>query len=454
VGTILNDVVAWYVFIGAILITVAVAVPTLYRRWFSPTHILFIAGVIAGPMIFNLAEIRVQDHAQILQLASEIAVLISLYAAGIKLRIPFRISCWQAPILLATVTMLVTIGISTALGMYLFGLPLGAAILLGAVLAPTDPVLADKVQVENPDDPDTLRQSLTGEAGLNDGTAFPFVLLAVGLCDPKLHPLGDAFWKWFAIDVLWSVTGGLALGIAAGTLLGRWSWYRSPHQKHKGVDELLAIGFVAVIYGAALMLHTYGFLAVFAAAVCLRHSESLAPEHQSNAAGGASEDTDAVTRDQSHGTKPNIENQATLLREQTEVASALERIAQAFLVVVIGIILTSESYDNWRTWLFAALLICVIRPLAVLSTLHVSSINSYQRNLIAWFGIRGIGTVYYLSHVLAMGIAKPLGNHVSPIIDSCIVTITLSIWLHGLSDTPLMRWYTNKRIGTKSQRSE
>lgn len=416
----------------------AVFVPALQRRWLSPTHILFIAGVIAGPMFLGLANIRVQDHAQTLQLASEICVLISLYAAGIKLRIPFHSKRWITPVTLATITMILTIIIAAAVGHLLLGLSLSGSILLGAVLAPTDPVLADKIQVEDVDDNDALRQSLTGEAGLNDGTAFPFVLLAVGLSDPTLHHLGDYYWEWFAVDFVWQIAGGLILGIAGGTIFGKWSWYRSPHQEHEGVDELLAIGFVAIIYGIALTVHTYGFLAVFAAAVCLRRTESMPPMDHPKA------DIHLFPH-QDQQNNANAKNQETLLREQTAVASALERIAQAFLVVAVGIIVTSESFDDWRTWLFGLILLLMIRPFAVISTLHSPTINVYQRNLIAWFGIRGIGTIYYLSHSLCLGIAGPLDGQIAPIIECCIVTVALSIWLHGLSDTPLMDWYLTRK---------
>src|SRR5919206_497446 len=131
------------------------------------------------------------------------AVLISLFTAGLKLRTALTDHRWRLPVRLAVESMIVTVGLITLVGVVGLGLPLGAAVLLGAILAPTDPVLASDVQVEGPTDQDRLRFGLTGEAGLNDGTAFPFVMLGLGLIG--LHELGQAGWRWFAVDVVWAV---------------------------------------------------------------------------------------------------------------------------------------------------------------------------------------------------------------------------------------------------------
>jgi NhaP-type Na+/H+ or K+/H+ antiporter len=168
--------------------------------------------------------------------------------------------------------MTLTVGMITLVGAFLLHLPWGAAILLGAILAPTDPVLASDVQVATPGDRDRLRFSLTGEAGLNDGTAFPFVMLGLGLLG--LHPLGACGWRWLAVDVGWAVLGGLAVGGVLGTLVGRLVLYlRRAHQEAVGRDDFLVLGLITLSYGSALLLHTYGFLAVFAAALALRRIE-------------------------------------------------------------------------------------------------------------------------------------------------------------------------------------
>lgn len=428
----LDEPVQWYLFIGALLVSVAALGPFMVKRWVAPVHLQLLGGIIVGPLCLGLIELDLDRHAKLLEVASEIAVIISLYAAGVKMRIPLSSGRWKAPVLLACVTMVVTILLTAAVAYWLFGISLAAALLIGAVLAPTDPVLADKIQMEHADDDDRLRQSLTGEAGLNDGTAFPFVLLAVGLSDQQLHELGPGLVNWILVDLLWKVTVGLLFGAIAGYVLGKAILkIRSMHDQHEGTEELLTIGLIAIVYGLALALNSYAFLAVFAAAVSLRRIEMM----------------DAVrTGDQGDSERESC--QAELLREQTAVGSALERIAQVFLVVVIGVLLTSERFSYWQLWVFALLMICVIRPLAVLTTLRLRSTDATQRYLIAWFGIRGIGTVYYLAHAIALGVDGPLGDELAIIIGCCVTTITLSIAIHGTTDTPMMRWYTARQRKT------
>ena len=151
----------------------------------------------------------------------------------------------------------------------MLGLSFGAAVLLGAILAPTDPVLASAVQVESSGDRDRLRFSLTGEGGLNDGAAFPFVMLGLGLLG--LHDLGVGGWRWWTVDVIWATAGGLMIGGALGALIGTLVVYlRARHKESIGLDEFLALGLIALAYGLAVLSHTYGFLAVLAAGMALQ----------------------------------------------------------------------------------------------------------------------------------------------------------------------------------------
>jgi hypothetical protein len=159
---------------------------------------------------------------------------------------------------LATLTMVASVALIALVGVVLLGLPLGAAVVLGAVLAPTDPVLASEVQVANPRDQDRVRFSLTGEAALNDGTAFPFVMLGLGLLG--LHELGPGGLRWLAVDVVWAATVGLALGAALGTGIGRLViWLRARSREPIGLEDFLALGLIALAYGSALLVHAYGF---------------------------------------------------------------------------------------------------------------------------------------------------------------------------------------------------
>ncbi len=426
----LNEAVQWYVLIGALLICVSALEPLLHNRWLGSVHLQLLAGLIAGPAVLNLVHLDLISDAGLLEVVSEVAVIVSLYATGIKMRIPLQSGRWRAPLLLASVTMICTVALTTLVASHLLLLPIPLALLLGAVLAPTDPVLADKIQIHHPGDDDRLRQSLTGEAGLNDGTAFPIVLLAIGLSNPGIHELGTGLWKWVLVDLLWKIVAGILFGALAGNVLGRFIlWFRKLADGQRSSEELLTIGLIAIVYGIALALDTYAFLAVFSAAVSLRRMEMSATENRSEP---AQDDSDSKTQP------------AALLREQTEVGSALEQIAKVFLVFVVGTMIYNTDLWNWRVWAFALVMILVIRPVCVYATLHLKSVTSVQRALIAWFGIRGIGTIYYLSYAIQSGAIDRSSHEVALIADCCVVTILMSIFLHGTTDTPLMRWYRHR----------
>ena len=208
----------WFVVVGVLFVVMALAGSVLKRLPLSTSMLYLAVGAALGPLGAGLLHVDVYAQAHVWERVTEVAVLVSLFAAGLKLRTPFTDGGWMLPVRLATVSMLVTIGLVSLAGVYLMGLSPGAAILLGAILAPTDPVLASDVQVTDPADGDRLRFGLTGEAGLNDGTAFPFVMLGLGLLG--VHDLGANGWRWIAIDLLWAVAAGLATGIVLGTLVG------------------------------------------------------------------------------------------------------------------------------------------------------------------------------------------------------------------------------------------
>jgi NhaP-type Na+/H+ or K+/H+ antiporter len=257
------------------------------------------------------------------------------------------------------------------------GLPLGAAILLGGILAPTDPVLAADVQIADATDRDRLRFSLTGEAGLNDGSAFPFVLLGLGLLG--LHDLGDSLWRWFALDVVWSVVAGIAIGATLGTLLGRLVLYlRRTHKEAVGLDNFLALGLIGISYGFASLAHGYGFLAVFAAGVALRRLEQRASAKardggDAKAAGALSAKPAADVVAAAHADPdPNRAERAATHPKHAPAFMAhavlsfneqIERIAEVVAVTAVGALLWAVDWSR-ASWWFVALLLLAIRPLA------------------------------------------------------------------------------------------
>ena len=191
--------VLWYLTAGALLILMALA-SSVVRRLPLTTALLYLGvGAVLGPAGGGLIVVDPLRHAALVERITEVAVIVSLFTAGLKLRLPLADPLWRLPLRLATTSMVLTVGGLTLVGVLGFGLPLGAAVLLGAILAPTDPVLASDVQVEHAWDRDRVRFGLTGEAGLNDGTAFPFVLLGLGLLG--LHDLGTLGGRWLVLDV-------------------------------------------------------------------------------------------------------------------------------------------------------------------------------------------------------------------------------------------------------------
>jgi NhaP-type Na+/H+ or K+/H+ antiporter len=405
----------WYLFIGVLLVSLATLRPLIKKFWFTVPQLQLLCGVAIGPLWLGLASLDWVENAKLLEIVSEVAVIISLYATGVKMREPLLSRTWIPALLLASLTMVATIALTLATGMALLGLTLPAAILLGAILAPTDPVLADEVQVADAHDDDPLRRTLTGEAGFNDGTAFPFVLLAVGLSDPGLHEIGDGLWRWLLIDIVWKILAGIAMGWIGGRWLGRLTlWMQNKEKEVHGIDEIRSLGFIALVYGVALALNTYAFLAVFAAAVSLRQVEMRAADND-----GIGEEAEE------------------LLQDQSEVATALESIVQVLLVVIVGVLWSTNPILDWQPWVFALLAIFVIRPVAVMLTFHTGQLTLRDRLLCAWFGIRGIGTVFYLSHAVVLGVAGSLAEELPMISASAVATIVMSILLHGTTTVQL-----------------
>jgi NhaP-type Na+/H+ or K+/H+ antiporter len=425
----------WFVVAGLLLTLMALAKTTLARLPLSTAQLYLLVGLAIGPLGIGLLVIDPIDEAEVLEVLSEIAVILSLFAAGLKLRTPLSDGRWRLPLRLATISMTLTVLGIAALGVFGLGLPIGAAVLLGAVLAPTDPVLASDVQIEDPDDTDRLRFSLTGEAGFNDGAAFPFVMLGLGLLG--LHDLGPGLSTWVLKDVLWAVLGGIGVGAGLGMAVGRLVVHlRRAHKEAVGTDDFLGLGLVALSYGVALLIGTYAFLAAFAAGLALRNEERRetgdepADDVEAMAHEGAAEE---VAVDE-HSAPAYMASAVLGFAEQ------LERIGAVTLVVLVGALLHRAVWTVEMLWFVPAVLL-VIRPLAVWFGLLGSPTTGLQRELIAWFGVRGIGSVYYLMFAETHGLNDGFSDLLLGLV---LVTITTSIVVHGLSVTPVMNWYAGR----------
>jgi NhaP-type Na+/H+ or K+/H+ antiporter len=371
----------WFIVAGALLIGMALAGSTLRRAPLTASMFYLGAGAALGPWGAGLLRIDAVEDASVLERLTEIAVIISLFTAGLKLRLPFSDRRWRAPMLLATLAMALTIGGVAAFAMAALALPIGAAVLLGALLAPTDPVLASDVRVSHEHDAEPVRFSLTGEAGLNDGTAFPFVMLGLALMGT--HAIGASGWRWLAVDLVWAVTAGLAVGTLCGAGIGKLVIYlRRVHGEAVGLDEFLALGLIALSYGIALLFHAYGFLAVFAAGLSVRRIER---QYSEVTPGADVEHAGASTEEQA--TDPSTAP-AYMARAVLGFNEQLERLGELAVVLAVGAMLADVEFTA-RHIAVALVLFIVIRPAATLMTLFPLRLSAPQRAFIAWFGVRG-----------------------------------------------------------------
>ena len=419
--------------VGLVLIAMTIGRSFINRLPLSAGMLYLGVGVAIGPWGLGLLRLNPFKDAQLIERLTEVAVLISLFTSGMKLDLPLKDRRWRIPLQLASVSMLITVGLIAALGVFVMGMSPGAAVLLGAILSPTDPVLASEVQVANHGDRDSLRFGLTGEGGMNDGSAFPFVMLGLGLLG--LHELGEGGWRWWSIDVLWAVTGGLGLGYLMGALVGRAILYlRVRHQEALGSDEFIALGLIALTYGLALLCQTYGFLAVFAAGLALRRIDS--PGNRSSAAAAAAEPVDTTELQTSQTEAP-----ATLMRAVERFNSQLEGFAEVAIVLAVGALIAVVPFRLEVLW-FAPLLFLVIRPVAVYIGVFGTGVRGQQRRLMAWFGIRGIGSIYYLAYAIRHDIGRDLAER---LLSLTIAVVVASVIAHGVSVTPLMNKYEERK---------
>lgn len=418
------------IIIGALLITITLSGTSLKPLPLSTAMLYLAAGYGLGGDGLGLLRMDLLAHPVLLERVAEAAVLISLFGVGLKLGLPLSNRGWHLPLRLALVSMTITVALVAAIGVFGLGLSLGAAILLAAILAPTDPVLASDVQVLESGDRDRLRFSLTGEGGLNDGAAFPFVMLGLGLLG--LHELGSYGWRWIAVDLLWAVVGGLLIGGAIGALVGRLVVYlRSRHHTAIGLNEFLVLGLIALAYGVAVLSRAYGFLAVFAAGLALQRVQALPGVAPLAAPAEASTKALADVPD-------NPRDELVLALEGFN--TQLERIAEVAVVMLVGALLSHTDFSIDAVML-VILLLLVVRPLAVWLGLLGERVSRDQHILISWFGIRGIGSVYYLLYAINHGLSPILARDLTAL---TLTAVTVSIVVHGMSVTPLMRHYVRR----------
>ena len=393
-------------FLGLAVFAAIGALSHQRERAFSASLIylaLGIAGAIAVGVL-NLGWLDPVEDAQTVERAAELAVIIALFSAGLKLDRPLRWRSWGSVARLLAIAMPLTIGAVALFGTAVLGLSLGAAIVLGAALAPTDPVLAGDIGVGPPGDEDEREPNfaLTAEAGLNDGLAFPFVLVGLSVAEG-----GDWFAEWLTADVLYAIIAGIGLGAGLGLLLA-WSIkrLRDLDLLIPGLDGWVAVAATLAIYGLTEVAGGLGFIAVFVGGLAFRRYEH---DHEING------------------------------RVHTG-AEMVEKFGELALILLLGSMLSLDGLGlpGIGGWLLAVVLIVAIRPLTVFAALAGSQLERKgERAFVAWFGVRGIGTLYYVAAATVTGALA--AEETGKVVWTAIVCVVVSIAVHGVSASPLGR---------------
>lgn len=340
---------------------------------------------------------------------TELVVIIALMGAGLKLDRPIGWRRWSSTWRLLAIAMPLTIAAVAWLGVAGLGFSLAMALLLGAAMAPTDPVLAADVQVGPPrsGDEDEVRFGLTSEAGLNDGLAFPFVHLAVLAAAGGLASTG-ALTEWVAVKVVWKLLAGAGVGFVVGRAFA-FLLFRNTRSGGIFGDGLVALAATLIAYTAAELAHGYGFLAVFLCALTIRSGERDHDFHQ----------------------------------EMHDFSDQIERLLMMLLLVLFGGALANGLLDalTWTDALVGLAVVFVVRPVAGLVAMLGSGHPMRERLLLAFLGIRGVGSVYYVAYGLNhgdFGDSERLWAVVGFI-------ILVSILVHGVTAAPLLERLARRR---------
>jgi NhaP-type Na+/H+ or K+/H+ antiporter len=397
-----------FALIGVGMFLAAILPRVVAHRAFSMPIVFLLLGMAVHLLPLGLVNPDPRDHPNVAKHLAEITVIIALMGAGLKLDRPFGRVRWSSTWRLLLVTMPLSIAATALLGWWALGLGPASAVLLGSVLAPTDPVLASDVQVGEPSEDaeseDEVRFALTSEAGLNDGLAFPFTYAAIAMAVKGVAP-GHWIGHWLLVDVGYRIAAGLAVGLAVGWLLGRL-FFRAPSKRFRLAEH--AEGFVALAatflaYGAGELVHGYGFISVFVCACSIRAAERAHGYHK-------------------------------VLHDFTE---QVERLLTVGLLVLLGGAVV-QGLLGALTWKAAALglfVVFCVRPTFARTALLHGCGTTQERRVIAFFGIRGIGSLFYLTYALG---EAGFGD-VDLLWATTTFVVLVSVVLHGITATPIMQ---------------
>jgi NhaP-type Na+/H+ or K+/H+ antiporter len=437
----------WMTFVSALLLAMALASSYLRDLPITSAALYLVMGVLIGPLGAGIVSLDLVASAYLLERVAEIAVIVALFIGGLKLRLRLSDPAWRAAIILAGPTMILTIAGLALVAHLALGLPLHAALLLGAILAPTDPVLASAISVSDAKDCNRMRYGISGEAGLNDGTAFPFVVLAL-TWGAEAGP-GTWLVEWAVLRLLWAVPVALVLGYALGKVIGRIAIRLRTNQRDVNApSDLLALALIGIAYVVAEAIGAWGFLAVFTAGLGLRAAEVAVVVESPHPEAANSEPSTAddplahppaealvAARVEPAALEEPAVAAGLLVSETLSFGDTIERLVEVAMILAIGVALA--THFDVRAIPLAAVLFLVVRPLAA-TLLAVTPTSRRERRLMAWFGLRGIGSLYYLGYSLRHGLD---GEVAVQVVDLTVSVIALSIVVHGISSTPLLTRY-------------
>jgi len=418
---------AAYLVVGGALLLGAVAARLLRDRALSTPIVVLLVGAVAGIPLRENRPVSPVLHTEVTERLTEVVVIVALMGVGLAINRPPSWRSWVTTRRLLLVAMPLCIAGVALLGWGFMGLAPAAALLLGAALAPTDPVLASDVQVAGPttatedddvddvddevvQEKDEVRFALTSEAGLNDGLAFPFVYAAIFLA--SVGSVGEWGLGWLAWELVGKVLIGAVVGWFAGKGIAHLAFRAQSDSLRlaEGGEPMVALAVTFAVYGLVEVLQGYGFIAVFVCALALRSTER---GHEFHA--------------QAHG-----------FMEQ------LEHILTFVVLLLLGAAVTSGLLANltWQGLVVGVLLILVIRPVSAWLSLHgLAELGWRERCVTSFFGVRGIGSLYYVAYALT-----ETGFEDARVIWSTVTfTVVLSVLVHGVTATPAMRWLEKHR---------
>jgi NhaP-type Na+/H+ or K+/H+ antiporter len=428
----------WFLIVGALMVCMAIGRKIIERLPMTGAMVYLGVGFVLGPAGAGWLKIDVEQHVALLRTLTEAGLVVSLFAIGMYLRVQLSDPLWQLTLRLAGPAMLITIAIMFVAARWGLGLAVGPALVLASCLAPTDPVLANELRVEHAGDDEPLRFALSSEGGLNDGAASPMVYMGLALCG--VASLGSGSPWTFGLAIVWGLASAFVIGWALGTgVVVLVTWLRTRYDHALGLEGFLALGLVALAYGATLIVDGYAFIAVFVAGVALRRREMKATGEKP-----PSETLSSVQRgDREEAAKDPELAHAYIAEKMMGFSVEVERFIELGLMVIIGGVVSAHWREllHWSAIWPVLVLFIVARPVGSSLSLIGSSMDRHQRVLSAWLGLRGVGAFYYLLFTLE----KAGSASVAQLMPIVLCAIVLSVLLHGATATVLLDRYLRTR---------